>query len=122
MRVLQPYSKPSNADVALNVYNAVPVVTSVQAVALNTSNPCRVNASCQLAITGSGFGWDTNYLIKETNASLGWQTHSSTTLPWTTVSTDVFSVTTAGQYTVRVTNTSTSGGTGYVEAKFAVTN
>jgi hypothetical protein len=121
MRVLQPYSKPSS-NTSLTVYNPVPVVTSVQAVALNTSNPCKVNASCQLIINGSGFGWDTDYLIKETNADLSYLTHPSTALPWTTVSTSVFSVTSAGQYTVHITNTNTSGGTTAVEAKFTVSN
>jgi hypothetical protein len=122
VRVLQPYAIPSNVDVPFTVYNPAPVVTSVTGVGLSGSGPCKVNQSCQLVINGSGFTFDTAYLIKETNATLGYQAHGSTPIPWNTVSTDFFSVSAAGQYTVRVTNTSTSVGTATVEAKFTVTN
>lgn len=121
-RVLQPYSIPSNADVYFIVYNPAPVVSSVSGVGLSGTGPCKVNQSCKLLINGSGFTFDTAYLITQTNASLGIQNHSSTPVPWSTVTTDYFSVSSAGQYTVRVTNTNTSGGSASVEATFTVTN
>jgi hypothetical protein len=61
-------------------------------------------------INGSGFVWDTAYLIKETNANVDYLTHPSTSLPWSTVSTGFFSVSSAGHYTVRVTSNNTSNG------------
>ena len=109
-------------DVSFTVYNPAPVVTTVSGIGLSGSGPCKVNQSCQLVINGSGFTYDTAILIKERNASVGYQAHSATAVPWASVTTDFFSVPTAGQYTVRVTNTNTIGGSTSVEATFTVTN
>jgi hypothetical protein len=117
-----PWKKSEDHGFIRAVYNPAPVVASVTGVGLSGSGPCKVNQSCQLVINGIGFMFDTAYLIKETNATLGYQSHGSTPTPWTTVTTDFFSVAAAGQYTVRVTNTNTSGGSTSVEAIFSVTN
>jgi hypothetical protein len=122
LKIGQPYSLVSNQDKVFTVYNPAPAVTSVSAVVYNTSNPCHAGANCQLVISGTGFMSDTDYLIKETSADVGAPTHPSTTVPWSAVSTGAFPVSSAGQYTLRVTNTNTSSGTAFVEVKFTVTN
>jgi uncharacterized protein YjdB len=120
LRVVESYTNGSNsAD--LVVFDPVPAITSVSAVLNNSTSPCTTNLSCQVVINGSGLVFTTSYMIVETNTTLLRVTDPGTPLPWNTVTTSAFSVSTPGTYTVSVTNRNQpNGGSATVLGHFTV--
>lgn len=116
----EPYSMVSN-QASFTVFDPPPTVTSVTAVLNNSNNPCTANLSCQLVVQGGGLVFVTGYQIAETNTTLVRAANPSTPIPWNTVTTSAFSVTTPGTYTVVITNPNqVGGGSASVTAHFTV--
>ncbi len=121
LRIVQPFTDGSNADKTLSIYDPVPTMSSVNAVLNNSSQPCTVNLSCQLVVNGSGLVYVTTYTVVQTGTSLSRAVYPSTPVPWNTITTSAFSVTSPGTYTLRVTNPNQSGGgSASVEMQFSV--
>ncbi|MBZ5525971.1 MAG: hypothetical protein LAP21_27425, partial [Acidobacteriia bacterium] len=118
--VVQPYghtTPPAN----LFIFDPAPTVTSVSAVLNNSTNPCTTNLNCQLVINGSRLVFATTYKIIETNTTLIRAENPVTPIPWNTVTTSAFFVTTPGTYTVSVTNPNQpNGGSATVVGSFTV--
>jgi len=118
--IVEPFAYTSN-QVTLPVYYPSPTVSTVSAVLNNSTSPCRANLNCQLVISGTGLVYSTQYLIVQTNALLTASVYPSTPIPWNTVTTGAFSVSSAGTYTLQVTNSKQpGGGTASVQAQFTV--
>lgn len=117
---VQPFSYISN-QVNLTIYDPPPVVSSVTPVLNNSKQPCTANLNCQLVVNGGGLVFDTSYTIVETGQHLIVASNPGTPIPWNTVTTSAFSVSSAGTYTLSVTNPSqVRGGNATATATFTV--
>jgi Big-like domain-containing protein/putative Ig domain-containing protein len=120
LAVLESYTNISNSG-NLVVFDPPPTITSVSAVTNNTTSPCTTRISCQLVIQGSGLVFVTTYKITETNTTLLRDINPSTPIPWNTVTTSAFNISTPGTYTVTVTNPNQpAGGSATATAHFTV--
>jgi hypothetical protein len=110
LRIVQPYTNGSNTDQTLTIYDPVPVISSVNAVLNNSTQPCKVNQNCQLVVNGSGLMYGATYRIVQTGTNLVAATTPSTPVPWNTITPSAFSVFSSGTYTLRITNSNQAGG------------
>jgi len=110
VRVLAPYTQVS--DSATFAIDLPPVeVSSVTPAYLDTPDtPCRTNWQCRLNITGSGFSPYTQFRLDGSSQDLGNYSTTSTTSPWSQVTTNPFIVTASGTHSMQVTNPSQPGG------------
>ncbi len=110
LKIVQPYASFATSSINFAIFDPPPTVSSVTAVLTNSSQPCRTNVSCELVVTGTGLVYSTSYLVVESSQSLSRDVYPSTAIPWTQVTAGIFSVSTAGTYTLRVTNISQPSG------------
>ncbi len=110
LKVIQPYASFATSSINFTIFDPPPTVSAVTAVINNTSQPCRANVSCELVVNGAGLVYSTTYLVVEPNQSLERDVYPSTPIPWNQVTVGVFTVPTAGTYTLRVTNISQPNG------------
>jgi hypothetical protein len=119
--IIQPAANLGNQNMGFTISDPVPSVTSVTAVLNNSTSECTVNELCQLVISGSGLVFDTKYQIQNQNITLQRATWPSTNLPWATVTTSSFSLSTAGTYTLIISNPNQpSGATATAQGQFTV--
>jgi hypothetical protein len=108
--VVQPVAGFSNQNVTFTIADPPPTITSVTAVLNNSNSPCTTNLLCQLVITGTGLVFDTQYAIANPGTTLQLADSPNTVLPWNTVTTTSFSLSSTGTYNVTVSNPNQAGG------------
>ena len=105
IRVVAPYTYPGSTS-AFAIDLPVPVISSSTASYLGTPNsPCFPNFSCELNLTGSGFGYFTQFQVVGNTQDISNLSTTSNTVPWTQVTTSSFFPASSGTYSLQVTNT-----------------
>jgi len=102
--VLQVDSDRSDEAGGFAVYDPPPTVTSAVPYFNNSTNPCYPHAGCQLVLQGSGLNFNSTFQVLETGDMPTRLAIPPTAPPWTTETVGLFYPTTAGTYTLRVTN------------------
>jgi hypothetical protein len=119
--VIQPDANASNQNQGFTIANPPPTITSISAVLNNSSSPCKANYLCQLVISGSGLVFDSQYQIQNPSTVLQRSSWPSSNLPWDTVTTSSFWVSSAGTYSVVISNPNQAGGgTATAQGQFSV--
>lgn len=110
IRVITPYSHPSsNANFEIDL--PAPAVSTFEADYLGTAgSPCFPNFACELNITGTGLTPYTQFQLIGTGQTVEYESTTSTNVPWTQVTTAALFPTSAGAYTIQVTNPNQPGG------------
>jgi hypothetical protein len=110
IRVQAPYTVPSSFS-SFNIDEAPPAVSSVQATYGNTGDaPCTPNFSCQFAISGSGFSYETTFQVAGNSQFISRLQVPTTSQPWTQITAGYFVPPQTGSYTINVTNPNQPGG------------
>jgi len=110
IRVQAPYTLPSSLS-SFNIDEAPPQVNSVQATYGSTGDaPCTPNFSCQFAIGGTGFSYETTFQVAGSSQSISRLQVPTTTQPWAQITAGYFDPPQTGSYTINVTNPNQPGG------------
>jgi hypothetical protein len=109
IQINTPYAYFTSTTFAID--SPVPVIASVDADYFGQPNsPCFPNAVCDLTISGSGLTPDTVFQIVGTSQSFTYASTTSTTVPFTQITTPAYFLPSPGTYTVQATNPNTVGG------------